>query len=349
MPQFLPSLPRAPRRAFAVLALSSLIALALAGCAKDRTPTPSWEVSRSGPSRILGPDLPTTPSPWLDLQKHTAHLPYPLAVGNRWDYQIHMTSVITTPAGQQSPDVTESPWLVEITGTADANGRRYFLQSESDPRVMAPIAASPFYVRQDRTGLFELDLVQPLPYGAANAPRARGTLAAQLIASVDRMPAAAANAEAFHRAAEQLAQRVEAMRQPAWRPVSVTLGPTPPPGEIAMLRYPLYVGAAWIVRDVPRFARRVTARERLEVPAGAMTSWRIAGLSDLYGPNDRVNFWYGADGLLRIQTHAESNAVDNSGNVIGTVATDIDQVLTNVELHDPTPVHGFAAQETDQP
>lgn len=342
----LPHRARSPRLAVSLLFIFTLTALALAGCAKDQAQNAGATRSVAPATHLIGPNPPGNPIGWWDMPRRGGRRLYPLAVGNHWDYMIHATTTLITDAGVQPPVSSDSPWMVEITGETVVERRRYFLQAESDPRAMSPVPQAVYYVRQDWTGLYELDQqVYPLRGG-----RTSGTLsplAARLLTSVERMPGAAAHPAAFRRAAIELAQRVDGLLHSTSAAGSPDrpIGP-PLAGEITMLQYPLHVGASWIVRESPRFARRVTARERLEVPAGRYAAWRIAGLSEFFGPNDRVNFWYGDAGLLRILVHAETNATDDAGNIIGTMLLDSDQVLTAAQLHGPRPLPGFSAEET---
>jgi hypothetical protein len=330
--------------AFRILVLFALALLTVVGCARDRAPETAPLKSSAAAVRLLGPDPSGDTFPWPDLQRRFASLPYPLAVGNHWEYSIRVHTTITDNAGQQQTDSFEYPYLVDITDVTNVQGRPYYVQSEYDTRVVGPGPSAQFLVRQDRTGLYNLDILSAAPIEAPSGAGSSAALSERLVASVARTPAAASNPDAYRRAALNLAQRVEYMLHPALIAGSSGRLIVPTPGEITLLRYPLYVGASWIVRVSPRFARRVTSREPLEVPAGQFPAWRIDGSSELYGPNDRATFWYGADGLLRILSHAEANAVDNAGNIIGTVSSDLDQVLASVKLHDPTPIGRFSAE-----
>src|SRR5262249_37148762 len=80
---------------------------------------------------------------------------FPLAVGDHWDYHTRFQTTITTPEGTQPPDILESPWAVEITGSEQIGDLTYFHQSEFDPNTGR--GPSFFRMRQDRSGLFELD------------------------------------------------------------------------------------------------------------------------------------------------------------------------------------------------
>jgi hypothetical protein len=334
MPHFLPPVTRASRRAGLALALTSLVAFALAGCVNQESAQSGAPGGTSIAARIIAPG-PGSASPWFELGKHRAHLPYPLAVGNQWYYLVSARTTLTNDQGPQPPVDLQYPWLVMITGvTNGADGRLYYLQSESDPSAIGPGPVGNFFERQDRTGLFELDQSPILlsATGSSSAPVRRTELTSRLIATVEAMPATAAHRDAWRRAALAIGQRLEGALHPAQFGSDAGVPIAPPVGELAMLRYPLYVGASWIVRESPRFERRVTARERLTVPAGQYTAWRIAGSSELFGPNDQATFWYGDSGLLRILVHAEAPATDNSGNVIGTMQFDSDQVLTAANL-----------------
>ena len=95
------------------------------------------------------------------------------------------------------------------------------------------------------------------------------------------------------------------------------------------------------MRASPRFGRTVIGRERITVPAGAFSAWRLRGTSELFGPNDRVRFWYANAGLIRISIHLESEATDDAGNVLGRVVADEEQLLNALSLvgsHSPHPL-----------
>lgn len=257
---------------------------------------------------------------------------FPLAVGNHWDYHVRTVNQLFTP-DPQPPQVDENPLAIEIIGTESVGGREYFLQSEFDPRVVPPGGAV-FRVRESRFGLFDLDTITAQSDvtvdGAPTGPGAAG-----LAAYVDRAVADPRQRASFHRAAVEVAARLALVRS-----IVGGLHPRPQaggadPGEITLLSFPLYVGARWVVRDDPRFGRIVVARERVGLSLGTFPAWKIRGTSELFGPEDRVFFWYSNLGLLRVRYHIIANAVDNSGNVIGRVASDSDQSLTNIHLVGP--------------
>ncbi|HEY6195433.1 MAG TPA: hypothetical protein VI504_10355 [Candidatus Eisenbacteria bacterium] len=325
--------------AVALFALATF-ALAGAGCTHHAYRDPAATVDESATGRLLGVspgDLPT-PIPGRKSELGSrARSSYPLAVGNRWDYAIHGQAVIITSAGPQPPGTFDEPWRAEIIGTLHVGARDYLLQQESNPEIVrpaGPVVSSAFRMRQDRDGLFELD-TQFYPGGIGSEADGAAPLAAELSAYVERTVPDAGQRAAFLRAAARLASRVRWLQHG-----SLVAGADP--GEITLLSYPLFIGARWIVRDSPRFARTVLAREHLLLPAGAFNAWRIRGTSELFGPTDRVTFWYAGAGLVRIRVHAESPATDETGNVIGRAVFDSDQRLTQVRLVDPGAPHTFA-------
>ena len=333
-----------PSLGFALLAMFAFI-----GCAKDESAQSGAGGGVSPAARILAPG-PGQVSPWADLGKRRAHLPYPLAVGNRWDYLVNAQTTIVDPTGTQTTGVTQYPWAVLITGVTNLNDRLYYMQAEFDPSTLGPGPSGSFFERQDRTGLFELD-TSPIALSAAGrsgTPASLSPLASRMASSLEAMPATAANRDAWHRAALALGRKLDAALHPTTAGITAGVPIPPPPGELAVLRYPLYVGASWILRENPHFDRRVAARERLGVPAGEYASWRVAEGSELFGPNDTATFWFGDAGLLRILVHAEAPATDNSGNVIGTAMFDSDQVLTRSELHGAALMQVAAGEAGDE-
>jgi len=332
---------RAPHaRLAALMTLVALAALApaLGGCKHGYTGDRSSSIA----SQLLGAPAP---SPGVGRLLGRARSLYPLAVGNRWDYDIHTTTTVVTDQGAEPPVTDDSPLAAEIVATAHIGERDYFLQSESDPRIVGATVAFP--MRGDASGLFELDRF-PAPAGIAIdfAGGGRGTsLAEELRAVVDRSSATAAHRAAFERAANALAVKLAAVGALGFG-ARATGGPDP--DEIAVLRYPVFVGAHWIVRDSPQFARTVVGRDRLEVPAGRFSAWRIRGTSDRFGPDDRVAFWYAAEGLIRIRVHAVGEAVDDQGNLVGKVLFDSDQVLTALHLVDSGPPRALASTGGDE-
>ncbi len=333
-PLFSPALPRT-RLPFVLLL--ALLAAASGGCAPERASETSALDGASVAARLLGAG-PTaaTPSGSGELQRRRG-APYPLAVGNRWEYEVREKITLIPTGGPTAIALSKRPWVAEIIGTQQIGLRDYFLQTEYNPMVLAILPGPMFAMRQDRTGLYNLDLIT----ANASAGWRSDSDRAALRASLDRQLADSPDRESLQRTALQLSERLAVLHQEALGRGTFGSGGADP-GEITLLRYPLFTGARWIVRQSPRFARRVIGRERLELPAGTLTAWKLRGASELYGPNDQVHFWYAHAGLVRILLHAESQTTDVNGNVTGVMIGEWDQVLTQAKLLDPGGPHKLA-------
>lgn len=341
----LASVPANLALALAALAQLALLAFALTACTRERAEAPATAANSSTAGRLLGVGPSSLMRPSFGRPAGLTGLgrvEYPLAVGNRWNYTIHTRSTIVAPSGPQEPSDYDYPWTAEITDTQHLGTRDYFLQAEFNPIEVGPNPGprSGFRMRQDQSGLFELD--SPVFSAAVRSDEAGSEpLAATLSAYVDRTFTDITQRAAFERAALRLARQVRMLRRDALGAAPAAPG-GPDPFEISLLRYPLFMGAQWIVRDSPRFARTVVARERVTLPAGSFSAWRLRNTSELFGPNDRVWLWYASAGLVRLTAHLETQATDESGNPIGLLRYDSDQQLVRVHLVDPHAPHAFA-------
>ncbi len=253
---------------------------------------------------------------------------YPLAVGNRWVYDIRFRTTLITPGGPQPTVETTTPWTVEIIGERVENEHRYFMLAEYDPRIVGPQV--PFRVRQDRSGYYSSDAITTASPAARSAP----AMPSALQANVEQALAGAPHAAAFRRATETLAIRLATLTNAgaaAMRPVPGG----PEPGETAQLRYPLRIGARWVVRESPLFERVVVGLQPLRLPAGMFPAWRLRQTSELFGPDDSAQLWYSRSGLLRIAFRGKADATDEAGNIVGQVIIEQDQVLSTLRLVDP--------------
>jgi hypothetical protein len=313
-------------RAASVAGAAALLAfsLAVSGCSHKYSSDDASLEGAGGASGLLAP----TPGD-LRTERAGGRLLFPLAVGNRWDYHVRSRSQLTTDAGPQPPLVVENPFVVEITGTETAGERTYFLESEFVPGTVPP-SGPVFRVRESRFGLFELDeVVAQADVTLDGAPVDRA--GADLEAYVDRSIADPGQRAAFHRAAVEVAAKLDQVRSSlARRHLRPRTGADP--GEITMLSFPLFVGARWVVRDDPRFQRIVVARDRVNLPLGTFPAFKIRGTAELFGPGDRVFFWYSNLGLLSMRVHVTADAVDDADHVIGRVVLDQDQSLTGIHL-----------------
>src|SRR5262245_54182998 len=316
----------------ASLLVGALTLLVLAGCSHKYSADDTAADGTGITSELIAP---VPGDGVLDLRSRGSF--YPHAVGNRWDYRVRVRNEITlTDSGAQPPQVEESALVIEITGTAQFGDHEYFLQREFDPDRPG---FNEFPMRESRFGLFEFEPARAQSNVTVDEAPVDPT-ASDLAAYVDRTVTDPARRSAFQRAAAVVARKVAAIRDGV-RPLRPRPGAEP--GELTMLRYPLFVGARWIVREDPRFARIVVASERVNVPLGTFPAWKIRGTSELFGPQDRVHFWYSNLGLLRLRFHVIADVVDVGDHVIGQVVSDGDQSLTAIHLEGRTAAAGLVA------
>jgi hypothetical protein len=314
-------------RAASRASAAALIALAsaIAGCSHRSTGADGTEAGPGATSALLAP-----PGGGLGLRSGRF---YPLRVGTHWDWRIHVVNQITTDAGPQPPDTTTQPWSAEIVGTATAGTHDYFIQSEYDPRVDLLPPPTGYLMREDRLGLYELNAPTG-PSGMAEGEAATAPAGSDLAAYVDRAVADPAQHAAYIRAAAQVARKLSVIQLVSGLGRRRRTGADA--GETTDLSYPLQAGASWIQLDSPRIVRTVIGHGVIRVPLGTLSGWRILIRSELVGPNDRAEIWYSPLGRLRLRFHFEGDAVDNTGTVIGRVATDSDQSLVDVRIVSPS-------------
>jgi hypothetical protein len=268
----------------------------------------------------------------------SAGLFYPLDIGNHWSFARTITTQTIPNEGQPGdPYVGESTMDVDLVGTAERFGREYVVQRETY-HVLSQDFSIDFLYRQDRGGLYNAD---PGP-GATAFVRDAGVerVVERLTPSTSRMAERLAYQQALRRVWE-MRERIEHGALVGRMPVGSAVEDRPGPltGEIALLRYPLHPGSTWNVREDPLVVYLVEANERVALPAGDFSAYRIRiDWPDVFGPNDRALVWYGRDGLLKLQVHVEGQAVDADGNVYGKVVSDELQELTALSLVDlPNP------------
>jgi len=310
---------RNPLAAALLFAAISALTLGLTACSHHKYGDTPPAADQSIAGSVLGARPWQLPS---NAGIPTARLPYPLAVGNGWVYAQHQSITLVTADGPQPPQVTDHPLVDQILGTMEIGARRYFSMYETIPPIVSPpsiVSGDIFLLRQDRSGLYQRDVVTVLNRAAAATEA--------MHAVVNRAVTRPADRAAFERAVEQVNERLASARWNSLQRIGPGAG-GPDPGELSTLRYPLSVGARWTVRESPRYGRVVLGRERVVVPAGAFVAWHVRGTSELFGPDDRVFYWYSDAGLVQTSFHFESLATDDAGNVIGRVIGDQDQVLT---------------------
>ena len=262
---------------------------------------------------------------------------YPLGSDNRWRYARHSRLVITPYSGPPET-VFDVTWPVEMVQTCVESyaGREYRAEFWLDSLPQGP-RRSWLLLRQDARGLYEADVALSTPpacEGGVSAVQSRsaGPLAqaeaawnAYAARLTDPVMRAGMNA-AWEQHRAKLVAILAARHSP---PATDARGsdPTPPPGELLRLAYPLHVGQRWAIRVDPPFLSWVEGVESLALPAGRFVAYRIPISTDLAGPRDRVVQWYGRDGYLKFGSHIESVATDAQGHPIGLLVSDFEDVL----------------------
>jgi hypothetical protein len=146
---------------------------------------------------------------------------------------------------------------------------------------------------------------------------------------------AGASREAWTRAAQAHLGKIRAVQSviggAAWTSSS-GLSMQPPDGELLRLSYPLFRGRTWRIRDEPVFVATVEDMGPVRVPAGDFFGVRVRIDSELFGPDDRVHFWYSRSGQLQLRAHLETRTTDPAGNPIVVASEQIER-LESLRLH----------------
>jgi hypothetical protein len=225
----------------------------------------------------------------------------------------------------------------ELTGTETISGVEYKLLREAHVSTSPANPGGSSYTtwvryRQDADGLYEADVLGPpaaMVAPAANAAlaRARAEFPATLRARLrpDQVPA-------YERAWGALQRKIEALRGLAADPLRTA---DVLPGEITRLAYPLRPNATWTVRESPNFTSTVERLERLDLPAGRFSAYRIRIESEFFGPEDAVHLWMSRSGQLRFRYRLVGPATDENGNVIGEFIANHDEVVDEIALVRP--------------
>jgi hypothetical protein len=253
---------------------------------------------------------------------------YPLVTGNRWAYVSNTYSEARTldgtlvSSGTQIDDIHRSiecetsaygeSWLVQLD--------RYRTRGQSSDRL------DWVRLRQDREGLYELEVVPTDPYpcgplaGVTMTPGAGVAANSRMVGGIaDRRFRAAV--ERALRAKADLLGRLSS---------SSDLGAT----TLVRLKYPLHPGASWSIRPEsngnPLFLATVEAQEVLALPAGRFPGYRIRITSSLFGPDDSVLIWFGRAGWLGMDAHVVYSITDDQGTVLGRGFSDQHVRLTSI-------------------
>lgn len=349
-------IPREAIRARRLLVLAWVIAMstALSGCGTHSTPTEPDSTAATEPAEA---DFERELA--LREQDFNRYGYFPLQIGNQWTYSRDIVTLIRgdscTPA-KCPPFATVRQYTEhrELTGTEWLFGREYVLEAQ---RTWGRLTFSTtpdtttYWIRyrQDRTGLYEADVAVTDPPGAepvasnrTGAMASRDRPLSELVR--ERGAELSAAQAAGHDAAMTRMQAKLDVVTAALASYSVLSASHPPrrhggvlDNELTRLKYPLRPGQHWTILDQPRFTSRVVRRERLELPAGRFSGYKIRIDADGFGPQDRVFLWYSRQGLLKFDVHLElpyTTYEDPYGYGL-TMITDDTMVLESLDLVDP--------------
>lgn len=264
---------------------------------------------------------------------------YPLDIGNHWEYE-RKSHIVVIPTGGPPGDPLDhvSDKIVNLTGTAEQYGREYVVQHESI-REDDIAFDNDYLYRQDASGLFSAD---PPAGASATAGRNDAASSAARERIVNRLTAGLP--AAYRAAALRVLEKQRRIReiafhaaQPAARVGHSLLSKATPggplEGEIALLVYPLHPHDSWHVREDPLVVYTVEGHENLKLAAGNFQGFRIRiDWPGVFRPGDLVHVWFGRDGYLQLEVHVTGDAVDQDGNVIGTVISDESESLRALSL-----------------
>jgi len=259
---------------------------------------------------------------------------YPLAIGNRWEYERKISLEFFPDNDASPPYWYDGPLLAratrEIVGDVEQDGRAYrdmVYTVIEDDRPEKPFVSREFH-RQDRAGHY---LTFP-PYEGDDEPELLARLEARVPVVTGRPSAGARRAlvslqerrAAFHRSISRVGQR--ALAAPGG----------PAAGEGVELAYPLHPGAAWVMWPVDNpflITREVVGMDKLDLPIGRVQAVVIRhDLPEFFEPNDYATFWYGRDGFYGYHLHIESEWTDDSGERVGTYTGDESEMLSGMTL-----------------
>jgi len=233
---------------------------------------------------------------------------FPLDVGNEWVYDGQLTLrfegdslIYATLLGERR----------QIIGTDEFLGRVYTVERQTQWNRLFPFPPSDSSVqliryRQDRAGLYEFDGPQ---FGVASVRRTEWLrLRGQVEAAVSSN-----KREAYARLLDRVDRKMRIVDAALQASATRTPRRIGPPGgaqtdELTRLKYPLHPGQRWAIRDDTLFDLScfVESHDVFDLPAGRMNGYRIRIESSVFGPEDRLEVWYGRDGFLGLRAHFET-------------------------------------------
>jgi hypothetical protein len=261
---------------------------------------------------------------------------FPLVSGNRWLYT-RTTSTELRPLGDTTAfrgatidDVRRSIDCESVQG-----GVSWWTETDrSRERGQSVDRIEWIFVRQDRNGLYELEVIPTPTYPCGPLLANVSAPGLTKLPAADRLVSGIRDAK-FRRAAAAALDRIAAVGGDPFRvrlPGVTDIGAT----TLTRLAYPLTPGSTWAIRPevdvhgVPIFSAEVEAHETLQLPSGNFPGLRIRLSSPFFGPDDSIVVWYGRAGYLGLDSHVNFLITDENGSVIGHGTTDTHERLAGI-------------------
>jgi hypothetical protein len=306
-----------------------VLGLLVAGCARESR-LPTSVASRALASASLQADRPVTNS------ASQAGF-YPLQIGNHWHYAMAVEMTLVPRDGPPSVVTGQATRDATLESIVDLGDRPYVMEVDVIHGGIPDDIVQRLYLRQDATGLFEADVAAQ---DGPEAPTGRAVSASGLFdrgrSRLESSIIDPARRAALHVALDRLERKL-ALARGLVAPTGVVASThaASPPAELVRLRYPLHVGATWVIRRDPLFISKVEALDALALAPGRFPGWRMRYDSELFGPLDLVRVWYGRAGYLAHDFQLESPWTNESGDTLGTVITRETDLLDGIDLAGP--------------
>lgn len=267
---------------------------------------------------------------------------YPLAIGDHWWYtRTFRVQVIIDGQPPSPPNVVETVHEREQICHEARDGREYLVEEERWHDASGDGGSSWVRYRQDDAGLYEADVCLCDPPVCIDEPQVVERLRAARPADPDERVWAAISSRlstereraAFRTAWERTRERLRVVRTLARQAPPTQAPAASDQPELIRLRYPLYPGQSWLIRDEPgfTFAAEVEALDLLHLPAGRAPAYRVR-ITPPFGGEIDVLTWWSTCGFLKFSMHDEGVVIDESGNPIGRFIVDENMGLVGIDL-----------------
>ena len=323
------------------VSLALLVGVILSGCGGSST-APTAPSATDHAALATGGASKSIAQSGAQLAQSTGGDFYPLSVGNLWQY----SRAFSLGDEVGPPYDIRSAVTRELIGTETLLDRSYVVEEERTVQDTRPgeLFRTWTRYRQDRAGLYYADVCGCDPPildggtgGSASQESSTRVDASTPSWEVLKGRYAPEQQPAFEAAYARLKAHLNRARH-ALEMASARMSRDPgPPGgandsEVGFLKYPLHVGSSWSIREDIRLTWTVEGVERIDLPGGQFTAYRIRVRYEGMQPDDEAIIWYGRSGRLAHRLHLSGIATDSDGNPIGTFTSDESEELVGLSL-----------------